>query len=158
MIEVVPSTTDHVRELTDNMRQSDRDELIRLGLEPSDGLFFSYEFSVVRKTALIDGKVAAMWGVFGTPTGITGQPYLLTSPLVETISPFKFAKIYKNEVEQMKKLFPVLQNYVDASYTGAVRMLKIAGFILEEATLNDNAFYKFSMTEDQELRKTAGVS
>lgn len=145
MIEVVPSTLDHVKELSLSMRQSDRDELIKLGVNPHDGLSLSYEFSVIRKTALFEDKVVAMWGVFGTPTGMTGQPYLLTSPLIEDISVFKLARIYKNEVSQMKKLFPVLQNYVDASYTGAVRMLKIAGFILEPVTLNGNEFYKFTM-------------
>ena len=145
MITIVPSTLKHVRELSETMREADKNEMSRLGVAPHKALFYSFKFSILRRTALIDGKVAAMWGVYGVPTGITGQPYLLTSPVSETVSPLKFAKIYMNEVNQMKKLFPVLQNYVDASYTGAVRMLKLAGFELEPVTLNGNDFYKFSM-------------
>lgn len=142
---IVTSTLPHVRELSETMRDNDKKELSKLGLAPHKALFYSYKFSLMRKTALIDGKVAAMWGVYGVPTGITGQPYFLTSHLVETLPPIKFIKLYLNEVNQMKKLFPVLQNYVDADYTGAVRMLKIAGFNLEPVTLNGHKFYKYQM-------------
>jgi hypothetical protein len=144
---IVTSTLDHVKELSDTMREADKNELSKLGMQPHKALFYSFKFSLLRKTALIDDKVAAMWGVYGVPTGMTGQPYLLTSPLAESVSPLKFAKIYINEVNQMKKLFPVLQNYVDASYTGAIRMLRIAGFDLEPVTLNNHEFYKFSLSE-----------
>jgi hypothetical protein len=89
-----------------------------------------------------------MWGVAGISLGIKGMPYLITSPLSETISPIKFAKIYTSQVKEMKKLFPVLENYVDASYTGAVRMLSLAGFRLDPVTINNNDFFKFSMVGD----------
>lgn len=145
MIQIVPSTLRHVTELSETMNDLDKKEIVSLGMTPRKALFYSYKFSLMRRTAVIDGGVAAMWGVFGVPMGITGQPYLLTSPLVRTIPVRKFVSIYKNEVQQMKKLFPVLENYVDASYEGAIRMLRIAGFSLESVTLNDKSFYKFRM-------------
>lgn len=142
---IVTSTLDHVKELSETMREADKNEVRKLGISHHKALFYSYKFSLMRKTALIDDKVVAMWGVFGVPLGVTGQPYFLTSSLIETLPPIKFAKLYLNEVNQMKKLFPVLENYVDADYTGAVRMLKIAGFTLEPVTLNGCKFYKYTM-------------
>lgn len=143
MIQIVPSTIRHVTELSETMNDLDKKEIVSLGMTPRKALFYSYKFSLMRRTGLVDGGVVAMWGVFGVPMGITGQPYLLTSPLVKDIPVREFVSVYKNEVRQMKKLFPVLENYVDASYEGAVRMLRITGFSLEPVTLNDKSFYKF---------------
>lgn len=144
-IQIVVSNLHHVMELSKTMNQEDKDEVTSLGMSPKKALFYSYKYSLLRRTALVEGQVAAMWGVFGVPMGVTGQPYLLTSPLVKSIKVKEFVSIYKNEVQQMKKLFPVLENYVDASYQGAVRMLKIAGFSLEPVTLSGKSFYKFRM-------------
>jgi len=104
--------------------------------------------SVYRKTATIEGLIAAMWGIGGDLFGLIGRPYLITSNEVYKISPLQFSKIYRKEVESMKNFFPQLENYVDASYEGAVRMLKIAGFELEgpiDFGPHKRPFYKFSM-------------
>lgn len=117
-----------------------------MGLNPDTALYHTYRNALYRKTALLNGEVAAMWGVCGTPLSISGVPYLLTSPLVETVSPIVFSRLYIKEVQEMKKLFPVLENYVDAEYTCAVKMLLLAGFKLEgPITLNNSLFYKFSI-------------
>jgi len=144
-IQILPTTLGHIRELRKTLRQKDRQEAISLGLNPERGLYVAYRASAYRSTAIIDGQVAAVWGVAGPLLGFTGQPYLITGEAISLISPIKFAKIYINEVQKMKKLFPVLENYVDASYEGAVRMLKIAGFTFTPIKLNNHDFFKFSM-------------
>ncbi len=147
MIEIVNSTIEHVRELSLTLREKDKQEAVAAGLVPSEALFYSFNSAIFRKTGLVNGHVAAMWGVSGNPLGILGQPYLITGEYVNDISPIRFAKIYKQEVDQMKRYFSVLENYVDASYTGAVRMLKITGFDLSEPfkTNTGYSFQKFSM-------------
>ena len=147
-LEIVPSTLEHIKELALNLRQADRQEALALGLDPAKATYFAYRSGLWRRTALIDNQVAAIWGVAGTPMGLIGQPFLITSPVCEAISPVKFARIYKQEVEVMKQLFPVLENYVDASYEGAVRMLRIAGFQLigpDKVPPFNQYFYKFRM-------------
>lgn len=147
-IEIRDSVIKDVRELSKDFREKDRQEAINCGLVPHKALYQCYKQAVYKKTALIDNKVAAMWGVAGTLFGMTGQPYLVTGNSVYEISPIKFAKIYRNEVEIMKTLFPILENYVDASYEGAVRMLEIAGFKLDnplELGPNKSLFYRFSL-------------
>lgn len=146
MIEVVPSTLAHARELARSIRPADQKEAEALGMAPHRALFYAFRHSVLRRTALVDGSVAAMWGVGGTPLGILGMPYLITGTVCDKVHPVIFAKIYIKELKGMKSLFPVLENYVHSDYTGAVSMLRIAGFELSDPIdINGASFRKFSM-------------
>lgn len=146
-VEILDSVESHCEELIKTLRLDDKLEAIRIGLDPDTAILYSWSRGLYRKTGLINGKVAAIWGVMGTPMSFIGCPYLITGTEVTKISPIRFAKIYTKEVKQMKRLFPVLENYVDASYTGAVRMLRLAGFKLEGPVIvNNNDFYKFTMS------------
>lgn len=146
LVSIVPSELSHVNELAKNLREKDRIEAEALGLTAYKALHYSFKHGLLRKTAFVDNEIAAMWGVGGTPMSILGQPYLITSPVCETVSPLLFARIYKNEVRIMKSLFPVLENYVHADYTQAVKMLRLAGFTIgPEILIDDNRFYKFTL-------------
>lgn len=145
MIEVVDTTLDHVRAIRKNLREEDRLEAERMGLNPWKAPMYIYKNALWRRTGLINGEPAALWGVRGNPLGLVGNPYLVTSNKVYDISAIKFAKIYLKELNEMKKMFPVLENYVDAKYDGAVRLLRLAGFELELMKIKDNDFFKFSM-------------
>lgn len=146
MIEVVPSTLVHARKLATNIRPKDQDEARALGMAPHKGLFYAYRHSLLRRTALVRGSVAAMWGVSGTPLGIVGRPYLVTGKLCDTVHPVAFAKVYIKELKGMRALFPVLENYVHSDYDGAVSMLELAGFTLSEPIdINGALFRRFSM-------------
>lgn len=145
-IEIVDSTHKHVKELAKTLRPKDRLEAEGLGLNPEQGLFYAFRWALWRRTALVDGQVAAMWGLHGSLLGNLGRPYLITGEAVNLIHPVKFARIYKQEVETMKQMFPVLENYVDIRYKESVRMLKIAGFTVNEPELyNGHLFSKFEM-------------
>jgi hypothetical protein len=146
MIEVVPSTMAHARELAKSIREKDQIEARALGLVPHKALFYAYRHSVLRRTAVVDGSVAAMWGISGTPLGVVGQPYLITGTVCDKIHPVTFAKIYIKELKGMKSLFPVLENYVHSDYEGAVEMLRIAGFELSDPIdINGTSFRRFRM-------------
>lgn len=142
------STLEHVKDLYNNFRLKDQLECQRLGFQFDKALFYSFKHALIRRTALIDGRVAAMWGVVGTPLGLCGQPFLLTSPEVYKVSSFQFVKIYKKEVSAMLKIFPILENYVDAQYPEAVRLLEMTGFTIDRdnphVTKNGDMFLKFT--------------
>jgi hypothetical protein len=131
-LEIVNATSEHVRKLSETIREADKKEAERIGLNPKKGLFYAYRQSIFRKTALLDGEPIAMWGIGGSLFASSGKPWLITGTGVEKISPIKFARLYKKQVEDMRAYFDVLTNQVDAEYEGAVRMLKIAGFTLSE--------------------------
>ena len=146
LIEIVPSIALHARELALTLREKDKAEATALGLDPVKGTFYAYRHACYRMTALIDDEVAAMWGLHGELLGSVGYPYLITGTKVEKISPLNFARVYIKEVQVMRNLFPVLENFVDASYEGAIKMLKLAGFTLTGPyQIKDNMFYKFRM-------------
>lgn len=145
-IEIVSATAVHIRELMDTLREADRLEIESFGLSANKGLWLSYRRGLYNKCALVNGKVAAVWGLCGTHLGYTGQPWLLTSNEVYKISPLKFAKIYQKEVYKMLELFPLLENYVAVEYEKAIRMLSIVGFdIGEPEKWGKGMFKRFTM-------------
>lgn len=144
-MEIVPSTIDHIEGLVKGLRDQDRLEIGRLGLDPVKAVTWSYKTAIWKRTAVVEGKVAAMWGVCGTPLSLTGQAYLVTTKASEKVSPLKFARIYLEEAEAMTKIFPHVEAYVDSTYEGAVRLLEIAGFQYKDTVrFNNFPFFKFS--------------
>lgn len=145
-IEIVPTTAAHVRELQKTLREDDRREIEGYGFSSAQGLWKSYRFGIMNRTGLIDGRVAACWGVGGSFLGDIGSPYLMTSYEVERISSLRFAKIYQNEVFNMLSVFPKLVNFVLADYEKAVRLLSIVGFTLgEPEPIGSSVYRKFEM-------------
>lgn len=145
-IMVVPTSSAHIRELAMTIRESDKREIESYGFTCTKGLWRSFKFGVMNRTALIDGKVAACWGCQGSLLGAVGVPWLLTSNEVRKISPLRFARIYQKEVYKMLKLFPYLVNHVDMNYHEAVRLLQIIGFeVGEPEKYGMGMFRKFEM-------------
>lgn len=132
IIEIVPSVAAHVQEAGQRLREADNREVMALGLTPHKALWHSYRSSVLRRTLLVNGEVAAMWGVSGVLFSMKGQIWLLTTPVTETISALTFARMYRNEVREALKSFPTLENWVDSSYHSAVRLLQLAGAKLDD--------------------------
>lgn len=132
MIEIVPATKAHGRALLSTLREGDREEVMAAGLRPGRAVMISLRDSLWSNAAMVDGEVAALWGVGGTLLSGIGRPWLLTGTACNQVSPLKFARVYRSEVGRMLASFFRLENYVDSKYTGAVRMLRLAGF-----TIND---------------------
>jgi len=132
---IVPTIPAHLRELAANLRKEDEKEILAFGRKVHHVLWRSYKSSLMRRTAFIDGKLAACWGCAGELLGSQGIPWLLTTPEVKKISPLKFARIYQQEVTEMLGMFPKLVNYVDPDYTASIRMLDIMGFKVSDSEL-----------------------
>lgn len=129
IVEVVPATLSHIQQLGLCMNTEDREEAEALGLKSNRALWRSWKMSIIRKTGLVDGEVAAIWGVIGSFIGYTGLAWFVTGPRARDISPLSFALLYRREMRKMLEVFPRLENRtVDASYEQAVKMLKLAGF------------------------------
>lgn len=131
MIEVVQTTSDHVIALKDNIREQDACEISKFGISVRKALWRSYKNAIYTKTVVIDGEVAAIWGLGGVVLGEKGNPWLLTAPLVEKHF-MPLVLLYRNEVREMLEYFPILENHVDAAYTKSVRLLELMGFTLDE--------------------------
>lgn len=123
----------HLRQLAQNLRPEDAEEVRALG-QPSAMrmLYRAWRLSVIRRTALVDGEVAACWGVLGSMMGGEGTPWLLTTPAIERV-PVAFAREGRREAAEMLAAYPRLVNYVHAPYRRAIGFLKIVGFSIDEA-------------------------
>lgn len=131
-LELLPATEAHARELIRSLRDADRAEIVSAGSRPGRAVLVSWRDAVIRRAALVDGEVAALWGVGGSLLGGVGVPWFLTGAAFERIPPLRFARIYRAEVVSMLGLFMRLENFVDATYIGAIRMLILAGFRLDD--------------------------
>lgn len=125
--EIVPATSEHVRELALTMRQDDRREVYaQSGIHHALGLGLSFGMSVKAWTGLADGKVVCIWGVSEGDDGV-GVPWLLGSDLVSQYRR-RFIQGCRAAVEEMHDLFPVLENHVDSRNTLSIRWLRWLGF------------------------------
>lgn len=129
-VELVTASREHMAAVIQTMREKDREEALNAGMTVDRAAWRSYRASVFAKAALVDGEIAAVWGVAGT-LGRVGQPWLFTTPLVERAK-MHFVRIMRQEVQNMLVLYPRLQGLVDDAYVGAVRLLGAVGFEIGE--------------------------
>ena len=131
MIEVIDTIPAHLVDLEADLREDDACEILRFGNTKGKAIWRSFKNSIYAKTVLIDGKVAACWGLYGVVLGGVGTPWLLTTPLVES-NYIPLVLLYREEVKKMLGMFDVLENFVDAGYARAIRLLKLIGFHVDD--------------------------
>lgn len=127
---VVPSTINDVYRVAANLRAHDRAEITGLGLDPREALRTSFRHSILRRTAFVDGEIAAIWGLGGAMLSDEGAPWLMTTPAAERV-PVTFLKTGRAQLNEMLQQRAFLSNVVQASYTRACRFLEVLGFVLD---------------------------
>jgi len=140
VVEIVDSTAKHTKELI--FDEQSKIEANAVGLDPNKILFQLYRKACYRKTAILDNIPVAMWGIHGTPISLIGNPYFETGLGIEKIPKIRLIKIYKQEIEVMRKLFPVLLNYVQDHHHKAISALKSAGFEISDPEFIDGSWYR----------------
>ena len=129
---IVPSRIEDVYRLAHALRPRDRSEILATGLDPRRALRFCYRNAILRRTAFVDGRLAAMWGLGGGMLSDVGTPWMISTRAVESC-PLTFVRVYRAQVAEMLTLRRELSGYVHASYEGACRVLRLVGFHLEAA-------------------------
>lgn len=145
--EIVESERCHIDAMVKAMREEDAAEAVAMGLRPRAALGRSFRKGIMRRTAFIDGDIAAMWGLCGTLLSNEGTPWLVTTKAVERL-PIAFIKEGRREVAAMLSIRPILSNIVPASYGRAVELLHMLGFMIgkPEPYGPDNVLFRsFSM-------------
>jgi len=147
-IRIINSTIKDVYVLADNLREEDRREIEADGKNIYRAIRDSYRNSNICKSVFVGEELAAMFGVGGVLLSDKGAIWLLTTNVVQKVSPLKFARIYQEQVLEMLKYFSKLENYVDASYTSSIRLLELIGFTVhapEPLGEHGNLFCKYTM-------------
>lgn len=117
----------HLREMAEAMSVDSAEIAYKLGFTPLKALWQSYRGSIICKTAHINGKIAAIWGLSGSVFSDTARPWLIMTPETKE-HPMRVAFRYRKELENMLKMFPILEDYVPADNEASIRLLEIMGF------------------------------
>lgn len=131
----------HLRELAQDLRRGDLNEITCAGLRPLQALWRAYRNSVYSRAGLVDGKVAAAWGVTGTIISPSASLWLLTGSACSDI-PLSFVKIGRAELLKMLEFYHQLEGLVHPEYHQAIKFLRLLGFHFVEA---NGPFLKFRM-------------
>ncbi len=133
---IVQTAPEHIYDLAANLRHLDEQEILGSGNSVKRSLWRAYRNSVLCKSAIVDNKVAAMWGLcLNMRPGLSllsdlGVPWLHTTAAVERL-PVSFVKVAKAELAAMLALRPRLENHVAAEYVQAIKFLRLIGFTVE---------------------------
>lgn len=131
-VDVRPVEPGDVAALAANLRQQDRDELDAAGHpDHLHAIRISAAMSDWARTALVDGKVACIFGVapMGGLLDPRGVPWMLGTDLVPQ-NRRALARLAPGYIRSMLQTYPHLLNTVHARNTLAVRWLARAGFTL----------------------------
>lgn len=126
-IQIIETIAAHIREMAVSMKSDAAETALKLGMTPGQALWRSFKQSLYSKSAFIDGKLAAIWGIGGQLFSDTGLPWLIMTPDAEDY-PFRVAFIFRKELKKMQELYPVLEDYVGENNDKAARMLALMGF------------------------------
>jgi len=121
------SEINDVYALARTLREADRAECAAYGVSAAKGLRRSYYAASYRRTGLIDGTIAAMWGLCGVALGHTAHAYLMTAPIIETM-PISFVREARREIRAMLDTHVRLEGEVAIEYVVAQRFLHHLGF------------------------------
>lgn len=127
LLSVVPGTLEHGAQVAENMRDADALELRRTGFTPQEAMDISIKASVYCRAALEGDTALAVWGLSGCLVGDEYFAWLLTAKGAERHK-MAFLRIGRREVAAMSAFCPKLMNFVDAEYSGALRLVEKLGF------------------------------
>jgi len=130
--EIVPSTLVHVRTIARTMREDERAEIAAVGWKPRHLVHALYRSSDESWCALVDGKVAAVWGVRGPLMSETADVWLFTSPAIERIKHafFKEARMRLSDLMATRRK---LWSSVTPGHQKSIRFWTMLGFRLTDA-------------------------
>jgi hypothetical protein len=120
-----------ISKLCGTLRYEDLIEISCFGSRPFVVIRKCFKQSHYRRTALVGGDIAAMWGLGGVMLGGKGEPWLLTAPAIER-APLAFVREARVEVARLYSMSRHLEGMCAASYTKAHRLLEVLGFNLSE--------------------------
>ena len=135
--------------LVRNMRDHDIQEVnaaTHMGI--SNAVQTSVDLSSYSKTGLVNDELVCMWGV--CPISLlsgSGSPWMLGTDLIKEKQRI-FLRRSKPWLDDIRKDYRYLENFVDARNTLSIKWLKWLGFEMDEAEpygIHGEPFHKFTM-------------
>ena len=128
----VPVRAEHIEQLAATLRAADLAECLVSGFSSAlEAVALSVERSDLAGAWVVNGRVGAIFGctatgsVLGPP--VEGIAWVLTSEVVRE-NPLRFYRDARRALAEMQRYCPVLFNFVDGRYAGALRFTASLGF------------------------------
>lgn len=125
-VRVVEAMPEHIPIMATKLRETDLAALKAAGISAVQALELCYQRSVMRKTAFLDGEVAAMWGCRGVMLGGTGDAWLFASEGISRV-PRLALRMAHREMAAFRSVFGRMTGYVFASDPRACRFIEKLG-------------------------------
>lgn len=117
----------HLR-LMSNAMSADSIEVAKgLGTTPLRALWASYRKSLYCKSFFINDKIAAICGLSGSIFSDTARPWLVLTAEIREY-PLRVAFCYRRELNEMQKMFEILEEYAPDDNKASIRMLELMNF------------------------------
>lgn len=150
---IIPAEYDHIPWIAEHIREADRREMWNYAmLKPLAALARSLSVSEIAYTGFIDDEPVCMLGV--ARSGIlsnVGRPWLIGTTKIEKHQ-ILFLRKCKPVIEEMKALFPVMENYIAPDNTKAIRWLKWLKFEFDKEPVSigplNKKFTRFRMVTE----------
>lgn len=130
-ITIEHTTPLHLREMSQAMSEDSAEVARHMGTTPLRALWASYRKSLYCKSFFINGKIAAITGLSGSVFGNTAHPWLILTPECKEY-PLRVAFAYRKELNEMSRMFDILEEFVPADNDTSIRMLQLMGFHVDK--------------------------
>jgi hypothetical protein len=141
----IRTTQKHVNELSENIRDADKEEVIaKTGKQDFKKVIVQgWLMADMCKTVLVDNEVAFVYGIVESDHKDIGSPFMLATPLVSKIK-IPLIRNCRQRVYEMEQKYKILFNYIDSRNDLHLRFIKWCGFeIINEKIFNNVKFYGF---------------
>jgi len=125
--EIVPTSVRHLKPMALGMRAASWLAMERYGQNPRAAVHRAFMVSHYRRTALIDGKPVAMWGVAGSLLNECADVWLFLSRDVEKM-PLAIVREARAELSQAADLYSHLEATLLPEDEPSVRFARFLGF------------------------------
>jgi len=130
-ITIVETVPVHLRLMASAMSGDCTAVAENMGYTPLKALWQSYRNSLICRTAFIESRIAAIWGISGTIFGDVGHPWLIMTPETQK-HPMRVAFRYRKELNNMLNMFPILEEFVPCDNNQSIRLLELMGFKVDK--------------------------
>ena len=125
---IVPASIRHIRPMAKAMRREAAVALDGFGFNPRAGLRRCFVSSFHCRTALIDGRPVAMWGVVGTLLGDSAYVWLVLSDEIRAM-PRAILREAKTELDRAAEDYPRIMATILPEDAASVRFAAHLGFV-----------------------------
>ena len=117
----------HSRQMAAAIGEAQRERALSLGLDPRRELHKRVRGSFYARTALIDGRPVAMWGLMGSLLGLDAAVWFVLAPQIRHRF-VTIARLARREIDSFPMNLYALCSFADERDPQAWRFLRFLGF------------------------------